>query len=132
MARSVFLGTGHYVPERVVTNDDLAARMPTSDEWIQQRTGIRERRHVDFEKAPEGSSDMGAKASRRALEDAGCDASEVDCVIYATLSPDRQFPGDAVSVQSKVDIPAGVPCFDLRNQAPAVRPSRPCRSNLPA
>lgn len=116
MARTVFLGTGHYVPERVVTNDELANRFPTSDEWIQQRTGIKERRHVDFEKEPEGSSAMGAKAAAKALEDAGVSKDEVDCIVYATLSPDRMFPGDAVFVQTALDVPAGVPCFDLRNQ----------------
>ncbi|MEM6531277.1 MAG: beta-ketoacyl-ACP synthase III [Myxococcota bacterium] len=116
MTRTAFLGTGHYVPERVVTNDELTTLLPTSDEWIQQRTGIQARRYVDFEKEPQGSSDMGTKAARAALEDAGVGKDDVDCIIYATLSPDRSFPGDAVSVQAKLDVPAGVPCFDLRNQ----------------
>ncbi|MEO1172313.1 MAG: beta-ketoacyl-ACP synthase III [Myxococcota bacterium] len=116
MARTQFLGTGHYVPDRVVTNDDLAQMMPTSDEWIQQRTGIKARRHVDFDREPQGSSDMGTKAAAAALADAGVSKDDVDCIIYATLSPDRSFPGDAVFVQAKLDIPAGVPCFDLRNQ----------------
>ncbi|MEM6733192.1 MAG: 3-oxoacyl-ACP synthase, partial [Myxococcota bacterium] len=116
MPNTVFLGTGHFVPDRVVTNHDLAGRMPTSDEWIQQRTGIIERRHVDFENDPMGSSEMGARAAKRALDDAGVSKDDIDCVIYATLSPDRTFPGDAVLIQAKLDIPAGVPCFDLRNQ----------------
>lgn len=116
MKTTVFLGVGHYVPERVVTNDDLAARMDTSDAWITQRTGIRERRHVDFERQPMGSSDLGAKAGEAALAEAGVSPLDVDCIVYATLSSDRIFPGDGVLVQAKMGIPAGVPAFDIRNQ----------------
>lgn len=116
MARTVFLGTGHYLPDRVVTNDELSQRMDTSDEWIQQRTGIKTRRHVDFDKEPLGSSDLGARAGKAALEDAGISKDDVDMIIYATLSPDRAFPGDGVLVQKKLDIPAGVPALDIRNQ----------------
>jgi 3-oxoacyl-[acyl-carrier-protein] synthase-3 len=116
MPRTVVLGTGHYLPERVVTNDDLAKRFDTSDEWIQQRTGIKTRRYVDFDKAPMGSSDLGARAGTAALEDAGISKDDVDLIIYATLSPDRAFPGDGVLVQAKMDIPAGVPALDIRNQ----------------
>ncbi|MEO1302324.1 MAG: beta-ketoacyl-ACP synthase III [Myxococcota bacterium] len=116
MARAVVRGSGHYVPDRVVTNDELAERMPTSDEWIQQRTGIKERRHVDFDNDPQGSSAMGAKAAQAALSDAGLSPTDIDCVIYGTLSPDKVFPGDAVLIQAAIDIPSGVPCFDLRNQ----------------
>ena len=67
MARTVFLGTGHYLPDKVVTNADLAKMFDTSDEWIVQRTGIKERRYVDFEKEPMGSSELGARAARAAL-----------------------------------------------------------------
>ena len=116
MVRTVFLGTGHFVPERVVTNDDLAQLMDTSDEWIQQRTGIKRRHYVDWEKEPMGASDLGTRAARAALEKAGVSKDEVDCIIYATLSPDRAFPGDGVLVQAKLDVPAGVPAFDIRNQ----------------
>jgi len=116
MTRTVFLGTGHFVPEKVVTNDDLAKRMDTSDEWIQQRTGIKRRRHVDWDKEPMGASDLGVRASQAALADAGVAKEEIDCIVYATLSPDRAFPGDGVLVQAKLDIPAGVPAFDIRNQ----------------
>lgn len=116
MARTVFLGTGHYVPEKLVTNDELAARMDTSDEWIQQRTGIQTRRYVDFDKEPMGASDLGARAAKAALANAGVSKDEIELVIYATLSPDRVFPGDGVLVQAKCDIPAGVPCLDIRNQ----------------
>ena len=116
MQRSRVLGTGFYVPERVVSNDELAQRMDTSDEWIQQRTGICERRHVDFENDPMGASDLGSRAAKAALEDAQISKDEIDCIIYATLSPDRCFPGDGVSVQVKMEIPSGVPAYDLRNQ----------------
>ena len=116
MRRSTILGTGRYLPEREVTNVELAARMDTSDAWIVQRTGIRARRHVDFVQSPMGASELGARAGARALAAAGLTAQDIDCIVVATLSPDRQFPGDGVSVQAKLDIPAGVPAFDLRNQ----------------
>jgi 3-oxoacyl-[acyl-carrier-protein] synthase-3 len=116
MLRSAFLGTGHYVPEHVVTNAMLAQRMETSDDWIVQRTGIRERRHVDFDKEPMGASEMGARAARRALEAAGLRADDIDLIVYATLSPDKQFPGDGVLVGAKLDVPVGVPALDVRNQ----------------
>jgi 3-oxoacyl-[acyl-carrier-protein] synthase III len=116
MVRTVFLGTGHYLPERVVTNNDLTKYMDTSDEWIQQRTGIKQRRWVDWDKEPMGASDLGTRAAKAALENAGVSKDEIDCIIYATLSPDRAFPGDGVLVQAKLDVPAGVPAFDIRNQ----------------
>ena len=116
MSRTIFLGTGHYLPPKVVTNDDLAAQMDTSDEWIQQRTGIRERRYVDFDTEPMGTSDLGTRAAAAALADAGVSKDDVQCIVLATLSPDKAFPGDAVHVQAKLDVPAGVPCFDVRNQ----------------
>jgi 3-oxoacyl-[acyl-carrier-protein] synthase-3 len=100
----------------VVTNDELAKLMDTSDEWIQQRTGIQQRRFVDFDKEPMGASDLGTRAAQNALDAAGMSKDDVDCIIYATLSPDKAFPGDGVLVQAKLDIPAGVPAFDIRNQ----------------
>ena len=114
--RAVVTSTGAYVPERRVTNDELAGRMDTSDAWIRQRTGIQERRHVDFAQAPMGASDLALRASQQALERAGLTPSDVDCIIYATLSPDNFFPGDGVVLQAKLDVPAGVPAFDVRNQ----------------
>jgi 3-oxoacyl-[acyl-carrier-protein] synthase-3 len=114
--QAALLGTGHYVPEQVVTNAQLAQKMDTSDAWIVQRTGIKERRHVDFAQQPMGASCMGARAAQRALDDAGVQASEIDLIVYATLSPDNQFPGDGVLVQAALDIPAGVPALDVRNQ----------------
>jgi 3-oxoacyl-[acyl-carrier-protein] synthase-3 len=116
MRRTVFLGTGICLPEKVVSNDELARLMDTSDEWIQQRTGIKTRRFVDFEKEPMGTSDLAARAGRAALEDARVPASEIDLIVHCTLSPDRPFPGDGVLVQAKLDIPAGVPALDIRNQ----------------
>lgn len=116
MQRSTILGTGRYLPEREVTNDELAQRMDTSDAWIVQRTGIHARRHVDFVNDPMGASELGARAGARALAAAKLTAQDVDCIVVATLSPDKQFPGDGVSVQAKLNIPAGVPAFDLRNQ----------------
>ncbi len=119
MPRTVFLGTGHYLPPKVVTNDDLAKLMTTSDEWIQQRTGIKTRRYIDWDNEPMGASDLGTRAALAALADAQVSKDEVDCIIYGTLSPDRAFPGDGVLVQAKADIPAGVPAFDIRNQCSA-------------
>lgn len=116
MIRTRILGTGHYVPERVVTNDELSKLMDTSDEWIRQRTGIQERRFVDFENDPMGASELGTRAAREALNNAGISKDDVDLIIYATLSPDKFFPGDGVLVQAKLDIAPGVPALDIRNQ----------------
>lgn len=114
--RTHILGTGMAVPDRVVTNHDLAKLMETSDAWIEQRTGIRERRHVDFDADPMGAAELGARAARMALERAQVDAAEIDCIVFATLSPDRPFPGDGVALQHKLGIPSGVPALDVRNQ----------------
>ena len=110
--RTTILGTGHYVPERVVTNKDLEAWMDTTDEWIQQRTGIRERRWIDKEC---GASDLGKIAAERALEMAGLTAKDVDAIIFATLSPDIHFPGSGCLLNALLDIP-GTPALDIRNQ----------------
>ena len=115
MHRTAFLGLGHYVPERVVTNHELSRRMDTSDEWIEQRTGIKERRHVDFVNNPMGASDLATKAAQNALADARLAPSDVDLIVYATLSPDKNFPGDGVLVGAKLGIP-GIPALDIRNQ----------------
>ena len=113
MAKAAITGTGHFLPDNVVTNDDLAKLFETSDEWIQQRTGIREHRFVDFEKDPMGASDLGARAATKAIESAGLAKDDIDLIIYATLSPDLGFPGDGVLVQAKLDMPAGVPAMDI-------------------
>jgi 3-oxoacyl-[acyl-carrier-protein] synthase-3 len=112
MIRSVIAGIGSFVPPKVVTNDDLAQRMTTSDEWIQTRTGIRERR---FAEEGVSCSDLALEATRKALEDAGMTASDIDFIIFATLSPDHHFPGTGCYLQAKLDA-APVGCLDVRNQ----------------
>jgi 3-oxoacyl-[acyl-carrier-protein] synthase-3 len=115
------IGTGGYVPPRVVTNDDLARRygIETDDAWIRSRTGIEERRYAD---EGVGTADLGAEAARRALEAAGLSARDVDLIVFCTLSPDRAFPGSGVFLQAKLGIPADdgggrfTPCLDVRDQ----------------
>ncbi|MFZ9683707.1 MAG: beta-ketoacyl-ACP synthase III [Cephaloticoccus sp.] len=107
---TVILGTGSYAPERVVTNDDLAHMVETSDEWIRTRTGIRERRVA----APtEPTSDMAVQAARRALADANVSAQEIDLLIVATLTPDMPMPATACFVQPKLGVPTHAACFDV-------------------
>lgn len=116
MTKAAIIGTGHFLPDNVVTNHDLAEEFETSDEWIQQRTGIQQRRFVDFDKEPMGASDLGTRAAANAIESAGLQKEDIDLIIYATLSPDLCFPGDGVLVQAKLDMPVGVPALDIRNQ----------------
>ena len=113
MKSSTILGVGHYVPTRVVTNDDLAKMMTTSDEWIVQRSGIKERRFIEHTGI--GASDLAVPASKMALEHAGLDVKEVDAIIFATLSPDHNFPGSCCFLGHKLGLP-GVPALDVRNQ----------------
>jgi len=110
--RSVVLGTGMYVPPRVVTNDDLAARITTSDEWIVARTGIKTRCFVDGET---GASDLAYEAALEACRSAGVQPADLDCIVFATLSPDYNFPGSGVLLQARLGA-AGVPALDIRNQ----------------
>ncbi len=112
MLRSAVISTGFYVPERVITNEQLTDWMDTSDEWIRQRSGIVERRWVE---RGEGTSDLARAAAERALERAGLEPNDLDCVILATLSPDVYFPGSGVFLQRKLGI-EDVPCLDVRNQ----------------
>jgi len=107
------LGLGHHVPENVVTNDELAKMFDTSDEWIQQRTGIKERRYID--KSGTGPSDLAVPAVQMACKNAGIDVSEIDAIIFATLSPDFTFPGSGVFLGDKLGL-GGVPALDVRNQ----------------
>jgi len=110
--RARITGVGSCLPPRVVGNDDLAAVMDTSDEWIVQRTGIRERRWV----APDvTTSDLALEASQEALADAGLSGSDLDMVILATLSPDHEFPGTACFLQAKLGV-SGQPALDVRQQ----------------
>ena len=112
MPRTEFISTGYYVPERVVTNVELEGYMDTSDEWIRKRSGIEERRWC---KEGQGGSDMAVVATERALEKAGMEADEIDCIVVATISPDYFFPGTGVFLQRKLGL-SEIPCFDLRNQ----------------
>jgi 3-oxoacyl-[acyl-carrier-protein] synthase-3 len=108
--RAQVLGCGGYLPERVVTNADLAKTLDTTDEWIVQRTGIRERRVA----APgEYTSDLAIKAARRALDAAGIAAAEVDLIVLATSTPDNTFPATAAKVQAALGITGGA-AFDVQ------------------
>lgn len=113
MPRTTFLSTGFSVPERVVTNDELTQWWDTSDGWIRERTGIQQRHWV--EPGMQAGSDLALEATRSALDRADMNASELDCIIYATLSPDYFFPGSGVYLQRKLGVP-GIPAMDIRNQ----------------
>ncbi|HEX2525540.1 MAG TPA: beta-ketoacyl-ACP synthase III [Geminicoccus sp.] len=108
--RSIVLGIGSYLPERMITNDDLAKTVDTSDEWIRERTGIT-RRH--FVAQGEQTSDLGVAAALRAIEDAGIEPASIDLVIVATSTPDNTFPATATAVQRKLGLPIGI-AFDVQ------------------
>jgi len=112
LTRARIGGTGMYVPDRVVTNDDLAARMDTTDEWIQQRTGIQERRWIEPGQTP---ADLALAAAEAALKDADLDANDLDCILLATLSPEHHFPGTAFFLQERLGCKE-TPCIDLHAQ----------------
>lgn len=110
--RSKITGVGGYVPPRVVTNHDLEKILETSDEWITQRSGIRERR---WALPTQTNADLALEASTLALKDAGLDKKDIDLIVFATLNPDHFFPGNGVFLQDKMGIP-GVPALDIRQQ----------------
>jgi len=110
--RAKLTGTGMCVPERVVTNQDLAKLMDTSDAWIRQRSGIVERHHISPGETP---AELAHQASLRALAAASLDPSEIDCIVLATLSPQADFPGTSFFLQNLLGTPE-IPCFDLRAQ----------------
>ena len=114
MYNSKITGMGMYVPENVVTNKDLTSLMDTSNEWIIERTGIEERRHI---KKGDGNTtaSMGVKAAKIAIERADIDKNDIDLILFATLSPDYYFPGSGVIVQQHLEIPT-CPAMDIRNQ----------------
>jgi len=114
MYNSKIIGLGHYVPENVVTNDDLSKLMDTNDAWIQERTGIKERRHV-VKGDGDTTTTMGVKAAKIAIERAGIDKDDIDFIVFATLSPDYYFPGPGVLVQRDLGIKT-VGALDVRNQ----------------
>ena len=114
MYNSKITGLGHYVPDNVVTNDDLSKIMDTSDEWIQERTGVKERR---WAKPNTGNttSEMGVKAAKIAIEDANIKQDDIDFLIFATLSPDYYFPGPGVLVQELLGLDT-IGALDVRAQ----------------
>lgn len=106
-------GVGHYVPEQIVTNEELTNYMDTTSEWIIERTGIKERRF--FKEGEDTVSKMGARAAEKAMAQAGITAKDVDLIIFATLSPDYNFPGSGVLMQRELGI-KGIPAIDVRQQ----------------
>ncbi|HRB72157.1 MAG TPA: beta-ketoacyl-ACP synthase III [Flavobacterium sp.] len=113
MYQSKISGLGYYVPDNVVTNDDLSKIMDTNDEWIQERTGIQERRHVI--RGEDTTTTMGVKAAKIAIERSGVAKEDIDFVVFATLSPDYYFPGPGVAVQRDLGLRT-VGALDVRNQ----------------
>ena len=113
MFHSKISGLGYYVPNNVVTNDDLSKIMNTSDEWIQERTGIKERRHII--KGEETTTSMGVKAAKTAIERSGLTNDEIDFIVFATISPDYYFPGPGVALQHELGLKT-IGALDIRNQ----------------
>jgi len=110
------VGSGHHVPGRPITNDELSKVMDTSDAWIRPRSGIEQRHYVA---EGEGVSDLAVIAAQRALESAELDKSEIDYVIFATMTPEHAFPGSGALLGAKLGIP-GVPALDIRQQCAAM------------
>jgi len=113
MQRSKIAGIGYYVPKNVFTNEDLRKYMDTSDEWIQERTGIKERRYAD--RTGETTTTMGVEAAKIAIERAGITAQDIDFIVFATLSPDYFFPGCGVLLQRAMKMKE-IGALDVRNQ----------------
>lgn len=116
MIKSIIKGAGHFVPENIITNDDLSKVMTTSDEWITERTGIKERRHrKNRNDKEETTSEYALLASKKALKNANLEPSDIDFIIFATLSPDYFFPGSGVLLQEKLGCDT-IGALDVRNQ----------------
>jgi 3-oxoacyl-[acyl-carrier-protein] synthase III len=113
MPRSIIAGIGSYVPSHVVTNHDLLQYMETSDEWIQERTGIKERHYAH--PTEETTTTMGVEAAKIAIERAGITAQDIDFIVFATLSPDYYFPGCGVLLQRAMGMKQ-IGALDVRNQ----------------
>lgn len=113
MPYSRIVGIGHHVPERIVTNQFLSTLMDTNDDWIVERTGIRERRWIDPTK--DTVANMAAKASQMALSRAGLQPSDIDFIIFATITPDYFFPGSGVLLQRELGLDGRVAALDIRN-----------------
>ncbi|MBT3754185.1 MAG: ketoacyl-ACP synthase III [Flavobacteriaceae bacterium] len=114
MYNSKIIGLGYYLPDNIVTNNDLSKIMDTTDEWIQERTGVKERRWID-PKTDDTTSTMAVKASKIAINRSGLKKEDIDFIIFATLSPDMYFPGGGVRVQDMLDMPT-IGALDVRNQ----------------
>jgi len=112
MYNSEIIGCGMYVPETVVTNHDLSKMMDTTHDWIVQRSGIEERRWVTPDVA---TSDLALKACEEAIKNAGIDKKEIDCILFATISPDHDFPGGGCFLQPKLGL-TDIPAIDVRQQ----------------
>lgn len=113
MFHSKISGLGFYVPDNVVTNDDLSKIMDTNDEWIQERTGIHERRHIV--RGEDTTTTMGVKAAKIAIERSGVSNDDIDFIIFATISPDYYFPGPGVELQKELGMKT-IGALDIRNQ----------------
>jgi 3-oxoacyl-[acyl-carrier-protein] synthase III len=113
MYHSKISGLGFYVPENVVTNDDLSKMMDTNDEWIQERTGIKERRHII--KGQDTTTSMGVKAAKIAIERSKIAKEDIDFIVFATISPDYYFPGPGVALQNELGLRT-IGALDIRNQ----------------
>ncbi len=114
MFHSKIAGLGYFVPENVVTNEDLSKIMDTNDEWIQERTGIQERRHI-IKGSGETTTTMGIKASKIAIERSGIAYDDIDFIVFATISPDYYFPGPGVELQKALGLKT-IGALDIRNQ----------------
>jgi len=112
MKRARIISTGRYVPEKVVTNEEMTKLVPTTDEWIRERTGIQQRHFVDREI---GASDLGYEAAQIALQRAGLKPSDVDFIVFATISPDYYFPGSGCVMQQRLGV-HGIGALDVRTQ----------------
>lgn len=113
MFQSKISGLGFYVPDNVVTNDDLSKLMDTNDEWIQERTGIQERRHI--KRGEDTTTSMGVKAAKIAIERSGISHDDIDFIVFATISPDYYFPGPGVELQKELGLKT-IGALDIRNQ----------------
>ena len=117
MKKTVIKGTGRYLPERLVTNDDLSKLMDTSDEWIRQRTGVEQRYWVNDDEEI-GASDLAFEASKIAIAKAGWQPEDIDLIIFGTLSPDLCFPGSGCLLQNLLGLET-TPALDIRQQCSA-------------
>ena len=114
MYNSKISGLGYFVPENIVTNDDLSKIIDTNDEWIQERTGIQERRHI-IKGSGETTTTMGVKAAKIAIERSGLAKNDIDFIVFATISPDYYFPGPGVALQKELGLKT-IGALDIRNQ----------------